>query len=1073
MSGVDNFYELDLYGWMQTALDCSIDPVVVKSLDHRFVLVNKVFCTLSNLPAAEIIGTNAAQLSERIKAPIDPVLLTFLSPAIEHLGPDSQSTLITRTDEVVDAQRREFKTTQIPLRHEDGTPRLLLLRSELVQSNAQQNTRIAEYDAFESRSNETLWPTDAARSWLSEGPDLVAVSDGEGNFVYCNHTLGEFLGLPPGNLTTKDAVNDTLHQLRKSVRAHQSHQRSLGGSSDQDLTLTDLHGSDHTFRIFELPVANAARAENSLNTLHILRDVTFYRSTIDSLNRERDELLQRLSFLSALSNFTLKLANKMELIPLLQHIADQLLSLFQADAAFISLMHESTDYIEMVAASGTIYDHKLIKHKIGEGMAGSAWEKNEIQIIEDYQEYTAKMSGFSEIRQGLAIPISCNGQFAAVVGITYDSISGGLFNQIDLVKQFAQLVGMAIENTRLIAEKDKEISRTEALNQLSQTMFANTDLESVLQEITNTVVKVVDAKIVDIHTVDDNQSLVSKAFARTVDFSDNSLQTVLLRADQLEDPMLQLCLEQSKTAFITRRGKHPRHNQARLDIRRQLGLGATMVVPLIHAESVWGVMAIHRDQEQVDFDNADINHVNAIANQASITLHRHGLLKTVQHQAHHDSLTTLSNRFYFENLLASTVTKSSQTGQHLGVLFLDLDGFKSINDTLGHAVGDKLLVFVAKRLKNCLKEGDLLARMGGDEFALLINTTASGNEATTIAKRILSKLKEDFVVDGVTLRIGASIGISQFPENGTSAEELLKNADIAMYQAKDNGKGNFQCFSKSLARKYQQRIKTENDLKVALDQDQFVLYYQPQVNVETGKATAVEALIRWNHPERGLLSPDEFVTIAEDSGMIVGIGEWVLDEACRQTAQWHEEGLHDLGIAVNISSHQFAIADFVEVVKNALKKNSLAPLFLELEVTESFVMKNIESVAQKLNQLRDYGIEISVDDFGTGYSSLMYLEELPLDKLKIDRSFVTKVKNQSPSMSIANIIILMANTFDLTTIAEGVETQQQYENVKKLGADFIQGFFYSKPVSAQKLPGVIHSINNQARSGVVPLKSAV
>jgi len=377
-------------------------------------------------------------------------------------------------------------------------------------------------------------------------------------------------------------------------------------------------------------------------------------------------------------------------------------------------------------------------------------------------------------------------------------------------------------------------------------------------------------------------------------------------------------------------------------------------------------------------------------------------------------------------------------------------------------MGDQLLVLVSDRLKRNLKTKDILARMGGDEFAILVQDISSSHDATSIANRLLKCLRSEFNIDGVRLSIGASIGISFFPGDGFSANELLKNADIAMYQAKDSGKDNFHCFSQVLARNYQRRIQTEIDLKNAIDKNEFELYYQPQVNALSGVVSGVEALVRWHHPQRGLVPPAEFIPIAEESGLIKSIGEWVLGQACYQGSTWHQQGFTELTVAVNIASPQFATANFVDSVRQAIHRSNFNPEYLELEVTESFVMKDIDNAVEKLRELRRLGIEISIDDFGTGYSSLRYLEKLPVDKLKIDRSFVVALGEDQSGSSIASTIILMAKSLNLETIAEGIENQRQLDLMRQMGANQIQGYFYSKPVTAAEIPEVIQRINAQA-----------
>jgi len=766
----------------------------------------------------------------------------------------------------------------------------------------------------------------------------------------------------------------------------------------------------------------------------------------------------------------------MELKPLLQQIVDELLHLFSADASFISTVHESGEYLEMAVSAGNMLNVKSIRHTRGQGMAGSAWATKEIQVIDNYNEFSAKMPGYERICQGIAIPIIEDTKVAGVIGITFTNYNIDLVDQIDLVRQFAQLVNIAINNAKLLEAKNKEITRIESLNGLSQTMFRSTDLNAVLKKAAETIIEVVNARRVSIYEIDSSDALHLRISAnRNIDTDHSIMQSSTdenVDEAMKEGSVVRWSLDNRQMATIPRMVKDERESSAVQTFRDQHHLGATVTIPLAHADTVWGVLSVMRDRSNEDFSQEDTNLIEVIANQASIILHRHGLLETIHYQAYHDSLTALSNRLSFEHTLNEAVKSSTSNNQRLAILFIDLDEFKSVNDTLGHAIGDRLLVNVSNRLEHNLKSEDTLARMGGDEFAILIRDIDSDSDAINVSKRLLNCLRSEYDIGGARLTIGASIGISFFPEDGKHANELLKNADIAMYQAKEGGKNNYHCFSQTLARNYQLRIQTEIDLKTAIEKNQLELYYQPKVFADTGKVCGVEALIRWHHPQRGLVSPAEFIPIAEESGLIKTIGEWVLNRACQQGARWHQLGFKELTVAVNISASQFSMQNFIDEVQQAIHQSQLNPEFLELEVTESFVMKDIDSTVGKLRELRKLGIKISIDDFGTGYSSLSYLEKLPVDKLKIDRSFVLATSDNKTTTSIASTVILLAQSLNLQTIAEGVENKQQLDQMRSMGADQIQGFYFSKPTPAEKLPRVIRDINAQTIRPIKSLKHA-
>ena len=360
----------------------------------------------------------------------------------------------------------------------------------------------------------------------------------------------------------------------------------------------------------------------------------------------------------------------------------------------------------------------------------------------------------------------------------------------------------------------------------------------------------------------------------------------------------------------------------------------------------------------------------------------------MSHLAQHDALTDLPNRLLLNDRLTQAISLARRNQHQLAVLFLDLDGFKHINDSLGHSIGDKLLQSVAARLSACVRKSDTVSRQGGDEFVILLPEVAHAADAAISAAKIIAELKKTHSIGEHRLRVTASIGISTYPDNGEDAETLIKNADTAMYHAKQCGRDNYQFFKPDMSLRAVERQSLEGQLRYALERQELLLHYQPKVNLKTGAITSVEALVRWQHPERGLLLPGQFLTIAEDTGMIVAIGQWVLREACRQTREWLDAGLPAVPVAVNISSLEFRSEQFLEGVQAALKNTRLDPRYLELELTETVLMRHAESTASALGQLKAIGVRLAVDDFGTGYSSLSYLTRFPIDALKLDQSFV-------------------------------------------------------------------------------------
>jgi diguanylate cyclase (GGDEF)-like protein/PAS domain S-box-containing protein len=420
--------------------------------------------------------------------------------------------------------------------------------------------------------------------------------------------------------------------------------------------------------------------------------------------------------------------------------------------------------------------------------------------------------------------------------------------------------------------------------------------------------------------------------------------------------------------------------------------------------------------------------------------------ETVHYQTYHDLLTGLPNRAKFRDHLGRALVHGKRRQQALSVMILDLDNFRVINDSLGHGVGDELLIHIAGRLRQCLGDEDILARLGGDEFALLLPDAASRLEATVVGHKLIEALNVPHRIKGHELYITASIGASFAPEDGAVADTLIRQTEIAMYQAKSQGGCRIQHWQPAMQEAFSGRIQMEADLRRALANDEFVLFYQPQVDTNTGAVKGFEALIRWWHPERGLVLPNAFITLAEETGVIVPMGEWVLREAAKQQAQWRKNGLPPVRVSVNISPRQLEIPDFAGSVLRALEANQLETGALELEITESVLMRDVESNAAKLTQLAEAGVLLAIDDFGTGYSSLKYLSRFPIHTLKIDRSFIKD--SELDGMSIASAIVGMARNLNLNVIAEGVESIAQLEQLRSLQCSQVQGYLFGMPMSA-------------------------
>ncbi len=417
--------------------------------------------------------------------------------------------------------------------------------------------------------------------------------------------------------------------------------------------------------------------------------------------------------------------------------------------------------------------------------------------------------------------------------------------------------------------------------------------------------------------------------------------------------------------------------------------------------------------------------------------------------AHSDVLTGLMNRAKFTEKLNTSISRLERYGTPFTVLFLDLDRFKLVNDTRGHPIGDKLLASVAHRIRNVVRETDSVARLGGDEFAVIVHESADAVFAAKLAARLISETSEPYIIDGDSFRIGMSVGIAIAPINGTRPDQILRNADLALYRSKQDGRGVFRFFESQMDSEVRERRTLEVEMRQALDNNEFVLHYQPLVSSETGEPTGMEALIRWNHPIRGFIPPAEFIPIAEQSNLIQEIGDWTIREACRAAADWPD----NVVVAVNLSVPHFVRSDIATIAADALEESGLSAERLELEITESLLIDNTDDVLGKLRKIKDIGVTIAMDDFGTGYSSLSYLLKFPFDKIKIDRSFVTASSHDEVAKAILRMISSLGDSLGMRITAEGVETKEQVEFLRSIACHQLQGFYFAKPLTPEELAG--------------------
>ncbi len=589
---------------------------------------------------------------------------------------------------------------------------------------------------------------------------------------------------------------------------------------------------------------------------------------------------------------------------------------------------------------------------------------------------------------------------------------------------------------------ERQFGTLATMAEIDRLILSTTDADYIVETLLRRVHEIVPCRSVCVAVPAAEGDTAVLRINRETAKNDITSETCVLRSDEIES--LQ---NGSRHWFVDANDALPGYLAPLADpeTRRML------VLPVVSKDGLAAIIAIGIG-EDCDFSVEDVGQAREVADRTAVALSNIAWEEKLYHQAHYDALTDLPNRVLLRDRLEQAMGRASREGTSVAVLFLDLDRFKSINDSLGHVAGDQFLKEMATRLTRHLREGDTVVRFGGDEFIIVVPDIVSDiNIVTTIStvcENILAATIEPFSLEGHEIKITSSVGVSIYPQDADNFDDLLKNADTAMYHAKAQGRDNYQFYAQDLNAAAMQRFSMQNDLHDALENDELELFYQPQIDLQSGTLVGAECLIRWQHPEHGFVSPSRFIPIAEDTGLINTIGEWVLRTACAQSRLWHEQGLAAVRMAVNLSPRQFHSRTLVAVVDQVLKETRLAPELLELEVTEGAIMTDIDQTIATLRALSEMGVRLAVDDFGTGYSSLAYLAQFPLDVLKIDQSFVRDVVDRSDVACVVAAIVGLAHSLDLTVVAEGVESKEQMEFLRALDCEEIQGFLYGRPLSA-------------------------
>ncbi len=734
-------------------------------------------------------------------------------------------------------------------------------------------------------------------------------------------------------------------------------------------------------------------------------------------------------------------------------LADMLLEITGARSVCLAALHHSGEFMEITTARGDNRERYLGQcFRRDEGLVGEAWRTESMAVVRD----AAKRQSLCPLEEGVQVctlPLILDNAVAAVVGLVSGADIPDLSSQMPMLGRIGSLASIALANTQAIECARQSLANTRALADVGQVLSASDTTDKACAAAFKLLSSTLALWRITFHLADSLGQL-EPHISECAD-QDNDKAAHFLDKELIKQSIAQWTHDNNRSAFVSRLGEDPRQSTALHALRKRLGIGSTVSVPMRKNGGVFGVAVMVRRREAPDFDESEIALFKSVVVQLSAFAEKQDLSERLSHEAFHDPLTDLANRALLKRELELDIARAGSIESVFSVMYIDLDGFKPVNDAHGHAVGDRLLKMVAQRLKFALSDGDVLARIGGDEFAVVVRQRESEAD---LAARILASLSTPFDTGSASVTIGASIGTSRFPEHARTVDALLARADEAMYVAKNSGKNRVVVFEGDNQLTSRDRVQLQQELCFAVEKQQLELVYQPQVRCSDGVVVGVEALIRWQHPQRGVLMPAEFLPLAQEAGVIEKIGRWVLDAAVSQLGQWQSTPQRDLRISINIATSEIQQDNFSEQVLSALSRHDVPGHLVELELTESIKLYESDTLVRELSVLRAAGVRIAIDGFGAGYSSLSSLQTMPLDVLKFDRSFVKQLKEQGDEPSIGKTLLLVAAGLGLETVTTGVELAEQADVMTSLDCDRVQGFLFSAPVTADKLQTVAERI---------------